>query len=768
VSSVLERLRRAGADASSALGVDPSPDGSDPASLERFLARELRPSRWIGWRLRLLLTAALAGCIGIFLLARTLGQVPFIQAQWNIDTLGQVELVRSDLSMLHEHEDRILVAITGRDGDRIPVTANALQRSGRWIVEDGARQDHVVLHQKLHAALTQGTVWLSFADGSVASVRPRALGLAGLGAAFWLLAAFAMGLYLVAMVVVLVRPSLPNVLYSLMALCQSSNLMLIAVESTFELAIPPGFLLWDGPARMSLDLVTAAAIAHAAAVHPRRLPGAAWLATACWLLVGTLATLAMQDRLQQAWWWTQATGALLGLLTIGLLSWSHRLEPHPLAVVVRRFGVVSTGTWLLLTLAVASAVQRPDLQHHIAGVGSVIWYVFFAALLLVVPFLSGTQQLGREFLMLAAVSTVATSLDLLFVAVFSLGQFASLTLSMFLALGVYAGVRQWILNQMLGTSMVTAERMFEQLYRIAREVEVHPESLPTQLMRLLRELFEPLEVVPLDRAAGSARVVADGSTLLVPVPDLDLDAEENNRPRSIALRFARRGRRLFTLDDARLTERVVEQLRRAIAYDRAVERGRSEERSRLAQDLHDDIGARLLTLMYKAPNPEMEDYVRYTLQDLKTLTRGLAASTHRLSHAIAEWKADLTQRLTAAQCDLGWATNFDRDIVLSVVQWSALTRVLRELVSNSIAHAGATRVDVSISFEHDRLDVTVSDNGAGRNPQAWSHGLGLGGVRKRVKQLGGDVEWRENLERGITCHVRILEFSKSSAGPAGG
>ena len=42
-----------------------------------------------------------------------------------------------------------------------------------------------------------------------------------------------------------------------------------------------------------------------------------------------------------------------------------------------------------------------------------------------------------------------------------------------------------------------------------------------------------------------------------------------------------------------------------------------------------------------------------------------------------------------------------------------------------------------------RLRLTVSDNGGGRNPQAWSHGLGLGGVRKRVKQLGGEVQWRE-------------------------
>ena len=194
-------------------------------------------------------------------------------------------------------------------------------------------------------------------------------------------------------------------------------------------------------------------------------------------------------------------------------------------------------------------------------------------------------------------------------------------------------------------------------------------------------------------------------------------------------------------------------------FDKAVEQGRNEERLRLAQDLHDDIGARLLTLMYKAQSPEIEDYVRHTLQDLKTLTRGLAASNHRLSHAAAEWKADLTHRLKAAQVELKWIFVFDDDVLLTVVHWSALTRILRELVSNVIAHAGAQRIEIDFRFENDCVDLTIADDGIGRNPRSWSHGLGLGGVRKRVKQLGGQVEWHEIAPRGISCRVIICNLS---------
>jgi signal transduction histidine kinase len=242
--------------------------------------------------------------------------------------------------------------------------------------------------------------------------------------------------------------------------------------------------------------------------------------------------------------------------------------------------------------------------------------------------------------------------------------------------------------------------------------------------------------------------------LLVPVPIILDDGSGQHDAGSIVLRHAQHGQRLFSQDDQNLVERLIEQLSRAVAYDRAVERGRTEERTRIAQDLHDDIGARLLTLMYKAPNAEIEEYIRHTLQDLKTLTRGLAASNHRLSHAAAEWKSDLSQRLTATGCDLHWSFSADRDLTLNVVQWSGLTRIMRELVNNIISHAQATQVEVAVLVERGQLSLVISDDGIGRDPKGWSHGLGLGGVRKRAKLLGGQVQWLEAQPRGIRCEVK--------------
>jgi signal transduction histidine kinase len=737
--------------------------GFDAGPWETALGRPLRGSRWMGWRLRVLVLAALVGCVALFLLIRSVALAPGLDSAWRADSHDRLQLLNGG-AQLRKHEGTTLLRLRDRDGNAVTLDTLILQRSPRWLVGDEDRLRHAELQEELTQALGHGPLQLQFSDGSAAEAVPHPRGVLGLGAMFWLMCVLALAMYLIAMVVTLVRPSTRNLLYALMSLCQAGNLMFIAVESMPGLGLPAGLVRWDYPVRTALDLITAAAIVHATGMHPRRLPWRQVVAAGAWFLVGGLIALIVSGGLPGSWWYVQGCAILFGLLAIGQLSLSYRLEPHPAAVVLRRFSVVAVGTLVLLTSSVAAAERLGGSAYQVSAVGSVIWVVFLVSLFVLLPFLSRSQQVLREFSMLAGISTVATSLDLLFVAVFSFSQFASITLALFLSLGVYAGVRQWILNQMMGSNVLTTERMFEQLYRIAREVEARPERAGERLSQLLRELYEPLEVLPSTQPLRRARVVADGSTLLVPVPQLAGNGAEPATG-SLMLRYAHRGTRMFTAEDERLTDRVVEQLKRAVAFDKAVEHGRSEERVRLAQDLHDDIGARLLTLMYKTTDPDTEEYLRHTLQDLKTLTRGLAASNHRLSHAAAEWKADLSQRLTAVHCELAWSFAIDRDIALSVVQWSALTRVLRELASNAIAHAQATRLDVEASYEAGCLTLQVSDNGIGRNPQAWAHGLGLGGVRKRVKQLGGHVVWSENPVQGINCLVRIPELPEQRSTP---
>jgi signal transduction histidine kinase len=746
--------------------------------------------RWLVWRRRGLIFAALVGCLCVFLLARWLAATPHIDASWQRGPAGQLVLGSSNSSTLHALRGHAVLALRAPGASELEVDAQLLHRAPRWQAKDDARlsrnQQLQSLAQVVSAANAAGRVELRLETGDWISAPIGPRNYAGLGLAFWPLVGLALLLYLFAAVLLWAQAQPRNLPLVVMSLLQVINLMALALDTVpglplsvgiaaaaadpnmpaWAAALSQAYAAWSGDLtlRVALDLCIGAAAVHAFALHPRRLPQAHGLALLAWATVPLWWLFSRHSGAAGMWWWAQGLYAALNVVSLAVIQHSHRLEANPYALVMRRFALAALLVFVWSTGVAALAAYVPALapQEALLALAAYwLWNGLVTTLLLLSPFLARSRQLLREFAALAGISTVATSLDLLFVAVFALGPFTSLAVAVFIALALYAAVRQHLMNRLIGNSMLTTERTFDHIYRAAREVQAQPTQYTQRLAQLLRDVFEPLEVLRVERQPARTLVTGGGSALVVPIRGAADDAPPAF---AMALRFARRGQRLFTPDDARLADRVVEQLRRAVAYDQAVEQGRHEERQRIAQDLHDDIGARLLTLMYQSSNPEMEDYIRHTLQDLKTLTRGLAANDHLLSHAAGEWKADLTQRLSAAQASLGWSFNHDRDVRLSMVQWSALTRVLRELVSNALFHGHASRVDVVFSLQGTHLQLAVSDNGRGRGPQNWAHGLGLGGVRKRVKALGGSVVWRELTPTGISCQVDVTDFTPRDQG----
>lgn len=741
-------------------------------SLDDILQGSHELPRWIGWRLRALVGAILLGCALFFLVAHWLSAQPRLPFALRATPEGLLKIQAVDYPPLQRMEGHVVeglqLDITGassQPGLYAPLDLLMLQRSGRWLIDPDLRLQHLRLHERMNTLLSTAaasgmTVQLDLINMPRESVLIAPIGWSGLSPLFWCLGLLSLAVFAVGAVVLLAGPQWRNAAYAALALSQSGQLMFIAIGNNLDVFAPVWFVQLDTQLRLALDLIGAAAMVQIAVLHPNRMKGWGWYAGLGWLSIAGL-WLGMNHLNTTVAWWTIQFGCVgLMVTTIGLMSASFHTAPHPFTLVMRRLLVVAMLTWALLSVAIWRGATRPDMQLNITNFGVMTWQVFAAMAVLLSPYLSRSRPILQEFSLLAASSTIAASLDLLFVAVFSLGQFTSMTLSLFFAFGLYVIIRRWVMTRLPGRDSLTMERLFQRLYRIAREVERRPDTLDASLMRLMRELFDPLEITLVPGEVSHTSLRGNGSVLLVPIPASGL------RPAAVrhvlVLKHSQKGQRLFTSEDARLAERVMEQLYRALSFDQAVEQGRSEERLRIAQDLHDDIGARLLTLMYQAPNAEIEEYIRHTIQDLKTLTRGLAAQSHTLSEAAGEWKRDLSQRLAAARCELDWHMFQDTDLTLTMVQWSALTRIMRELVSNAISHAKAKKVQVQLRLEDDRLTLSVQDDGVGREPATWSHGLGLGGVRKRVKQLGGSVRWLEVEPKGIRCEVAIDYFSGSS------
>lgn len=754
-----------------AANCDPGTDLPPPwPSLEAVLQKPLSLPRWVGWRLKAMVAIVVIGLAGILLLAHWLAGQPRFPFALSVTPSGEVRLDTADYPPLRPLEGKLLQSIViehegvgeGPPWVEAPIPPLALFPSGRWLLDQEGLQRFIAGHVRLSNALDQWNpngvmvrLKLQGHPDEPILIAPR--GWAGITPVYWLLAGLALLLASMGSMVWLSNADWRHGGFALLSATQAGTLLLMALESNLGLFTPTWLLSRDTGLRALFDLLGAAGLVHIALLNSTPAPQWGLKAAIAWL--GALALWALHGSLPaaQAWWLLQLGCGGLALCAIGVTLTEQRRSPHPLNLLMRRVLLIGLLTWSLLSLAVWLTRARPDLNLEISTWGVAGWQAFVTSMVLIAPYFSRTRQVQQEFMLLAASGTVAASLDLLFIAVFSLGQLASMAISLMLSMGLYLSFRRWLLARLPRPDSLSMEKVFQQIYRIARQIEVQPESACPAMSRLMRDLFDPLDVLVAEGPLQQVTLEQDGALMLVPVPNLTPLAHA--RRTVLVVKHARRGQHLFTRDDCALAQRIVEQLQRALSFDQAVEQGRSEERLRIAQDLHDDIGARLLTLMYQAPTPEIEEYIRHTIQDLKTLTRGLAAHTHCLTQAAGEWKRDISHRLSVARCELDWQVKLEREIGLNVVQWSALTRILRELVSNTISHAQARRVQVTLSLQEGTLRLMVCDDGVGTAPEAWSHGLGLGGVRKRVKQLGGSVRWSVKEPHGVCCEVEIPNFA---------
>lgn len=181
----------------------------------------------------------------------------------------------------------------------------------------------------------------------------------------------------------------------------------------------------------------------------------------------------------------------------------------------------------------------------------------------------------------------------------------------------------------------------------------------------------------------------------------------------------------------------------------------AEERERIYRDLHDDVGAKLLSLVYRAGTPENADLARSALQDLRDVVSRSSADSFALEEVVADWRAECEKRLGEAGLNLDWRQRGElATIRLSQPQALNLGRILREAVSNVIRHAGAVAVTVELAYADGRLRLVVSDDGRGCPDEAQRpSGRGLRNMEMRAGRLGGWLR-RENNNLG-GCRIEV-------------
>ncbi len=194
-------------------------------------------------------------------------------------------------------------------------------------------------------------------------------------------------------------------------------------------------------------------------------------------------------------------------------------------------------------------------------------------------------------------------------------------------------------------------------------------------------------------------------------------------------------------------------------------------RTRIATDLHDDIGASLsqIAILSEVANRQVDPAnttLAEPLTDIAGISRELVDSMSDIVWAIdpeRDHLGDLVYRMRRFTSDIFSS----RDIPLRFVsppknqnvQLDADLRrqvflIFKEAVHNVVRHASATEVSIEFRVEHAWLHLSISDNGQGFDACGEYDGHGLRSIRQRARDAGGEFEINSN-RSGTTLVLRV-------------
>ena len=194
-----------------------------------------------------------------------------------------------------------------------------------------------------------------------------------------------------------------------------------------------------------------------------------------------------------------------------------------------------------------------------------------------------------------------------------------------------------------------------------------------------------------------------------------------------------------------------------------------EERRRISRELHDDIGQRVALLAIELDMVRQqlaaESELRERIEQLQMLTGELGTDLHLLSHALHSSKLkhlgleaalrELCSRMSnnpglVVELNCGNASNAVREDEALV-----LYRIAQEALNNVLRHSKATKADISLECTETQAKLVISDNGRGFDLGANSDGIGLVGMRERVRAVGGEFRIFSAAEMGTEIHASV-------------
>jgi signal transduction histidine kinase len=287
-------------------------------------------------------------------------------------------------------------------------------------------------------------------------------------------------------------------------------------------------------------------------------------------------------------------------------------------------------------------------------------------------------------------------------------------------------------------------------FELASMIRQHPRFQHTAII-----FISAVHLTDLDRLQGYQRGAVDYISVPV-IPEL-LRAKV-----SVFAELHRKTRQLENLN---------QELRRLSS---ALIATQDEERRRIARELHDGLGQELsaakmmldgilrpdLSLPWKekaaADSSALVDRAIQTVRNISHLLHPPLLDEVGLCSALEQYLEGFTRRSGIETCVQLPPRDFPR---FKPELETAIFRIIQEALTNVFRHSGARRAWVTVIQSGERIDITVRDDGKGIADgvvefRPGSLGIGIGGMRQRVKEFGGDFRL-ENANPGTLVQIAI-------------
>ncbi len=194
------------------------------------------------------------------------------------------------------------------------------------------------------------------------------------------------------------------------------------------------------------------------------------------------------------------------------------------------------------------------------------------------------------------------------------------------------------------------------------------------------------------------------------------------------------------------------------------------ERKRFAEDLHDDIGGKLSALRLSLSQLQLKsgdaESVQRTIEKSKEIIDATIATVRRISHNMLPPALEMFGLANAVEELCSWVSTSStltvimdyqlQGISLDQKKQLALYRIIQELFSNTIRHAQASTISLTLCTGHKELELVYKDDGKGLKvlPDKPFTGLGFRNIEERVKIIKGKIRYSQE-GNGFECVIRF-------------